>query len=453
MFISIANSIGSLRRGGGVDPDAAAFLAAAGITGATETAAVNTLVTDLKSDGLWSKMKALYPFVTDNRNLLGYTEDFGNAYWTKNNATVTTNTTTAPNGTTTADTITPTTSNSYHSAGTTSSVISGSVVVVNSVYVKSNGYNYVGLSDNTTGQAVFNLSDGSIVSSDSGITAFTPENVGNGWWRISIRFTATTSRGLGIDVWNNATKTPYAGNGTSGIFIWGAQLELGSTASTYQPIATTQQSYISSQFKYNLKDPRDLDAAFRLVFNGGWTHSSTGATPNGTNGYADTKFNTNTNQTVNNYCQSIYLRTSSMGSGFISDMGNYRSQFLPITNIESNATIRYQYCWDFTAGNGSASITTTDSSGLWGISRTATNSWVSFERNTAVSKTTTTTQSTIPNNNVYLGATNGNGTASAFSFRQIAFSHLSDGLSSSEFNNFYTAVQAFQTTLNRAIAP
>ena len=41
--------------------------------------------------------------------------------------------------------------------------------------------------------------------------------------------------------------------------------------------------------KYNLKDPRDLDAAFRLVFNGGWTHSSTGATPNGTNGYADTK--------------------------------------------------------------------------------------------------------------------------------------------------------------------
>jgi len=37
--------------------------------------------------------------------------------------------------------------------------------------------------------------------------------------------------------------------------------------------------------KWNLKDPRDLDAAFRLVFNGGWTHSSTGATPNGTNGF------------------------------------------------------------------------------------------------------------------------------------------------------------------------
>jgi len=44
--------------------------------------------------------------------------------------------------------------------------------------------------------------------------------------------------------------------------------------------------------KWNLKDPRDLDAAYRLVFNGGWTHSSTGALPNGTNAYANTFFNT-----------------------------------------------------------------------------------------------------------------------------------------------------------------
>ena len=35
--------------------------------------------------------------------------------------------------------------------------------------------------------------------------------------------------------------------------------------------------------KWNLKDPRDLDIAFRLVFSGGWTHSSTGALANGTN--------------------------------------------------------------------------------------------------------------------------------------------------------------------------
>ena len=46
-----------------LDADAAAFLAAAGITDATITSAINTLVIDMKDDGLWSKMDAIYPFV------------------------------------------------------------------------------------------------------------------------------------------------------------------------------------------------------------------------------------------------------------------------------------------------------------------------------------------------------------------------------------------------------
>ena len=47
----------------------------------------------------------------------------------------------------------------------------------------------------------------------------------------------------------------------------------------------------AAQHKFNLKNPLDTDAAFRLVFSGGWTHSANGALPNGTNGYADTKVN------------------------------------------------------------------------------------------------------------------------------------------------------------------
>jgi hypothetical protein len=44
----------------------------------------------------------------------------------------------------------------------------------------------------------------------------------------------------------------------------------------------------ASTHKYNLKNPLDTDAAFRLTFSGGWTHSANGVQPNGTNGYADT---------------------------------------------------------------------------------------------------------------------------------------------------------------------
>jgi hypothetical protein len=48
---------------GATDADATAFLNAAGITDATITAAIQQLVIDLKFYSIWSKCKAIYPFV------------------------------------------------------------------------------------------------------------------------------------------------------------------------------------------------------------------------------------------------------------------------------------------------------------------------------------------------------------------------------------------------------
>ena len=48
---------------GGFDPDAQAFITAAGITDNTQKTAINTLVLDMKGFGIWTKMKAIYPFV------------------------------------------------------------------------------------------------------------------------------------------------------------------------------------------------------------------------------------------------------------------------------------------------------------------------------------------------------------------------------------------------------
>ena len=45
------------------DPDAQAFITAAGITDNTQKSAINTLVLDMKGFGIWTKMKAIYPFV------------------------------------------------------------------------------------------------------------------------------------------------------------------------------------------------------------------------------------------------------------------------------------------------------------------------------------------------------------------------------------------------------
>jgi hypothetical protein len=194
-------------------------------------------------------------------------------------------------------------------------------------------------------------------------------------------------------------------------------------------------------------------SSFTGTFTSGWTFASTGVTPNGTSAYFDTTLNSNTQLSYLSASISVYVRTSTMLTGFPVDMGNAATGYTPLMQIESNGTgtARNQYCWDFTANRGAASITTTNASGMWGVSRTASSTWVSFERNTSVSKTTTTTVSILPNFNLFIGATNLLGSATQYSSREISFSHIGDGLTVSEFTNFYTAVQAFQTTLSRQV--
>tara|TARA_R110001632_G_scaffold232838_1_gene374823 strand:+ start:1513 stop:2352 length:840 start_codon:yes stop_codon:yes gene_type:complete len=72
------NRIGRLVVGNATDINAQAFLTATGITDATITSAINTLVTTMKADGIWTKMYALYPFVggtasTNSYNLIDTT--------------------------------------------------------------------------------------------------------------------------------------------------------------------------------------------------------------------------------------------------------------------------------------------------------------------------------------------------------------------------------------------
>ena len=56
-------SIGGIGSGDSFDPEAQSFITAAGITDPTQQLAINTLVVSLKANGLWTKMKAIYPFV------------------------------------------------------------------------------------------------------------------------------------------------------------------------------------------------------------------------------------------------------------------------------------------------------------------------------------------------------------------------------------------------------
>jgi hypothetical protein len=172
-------------------------------------------------------------------NLALRSEEFDNAYWTPLELTVTPNTTVAPNGETTADTLTESANNAARAISSSSSGISftSGTVYTFSVFAKFNGrFCRLALPSGQFGviSANFDLQNG-IAFNVSG-TGARIVDFGNGWYRCSITSTATSS-GSGVLTITMATTSGgtgiYQGDGTSGIFIWGAQLETVSVATSY----------------------------------------------------------------------------------------------------------------------------------------------------------------------------------------------------------------------------
>lgn len=109
-----------------------------------------------------------------------------------------------------------------------------------SVYAKAGERTRIGLREDQIGrQAVFDLSSGTVVSSGGGSTGSIVA-VGNGWYRCTLTGVWGASSVTRNEIYvlpNTATvaNTSYAGDGTSGLYIWGAQLEAGAFATSYIP--------------------------------------------------------------------------------------------------------------------------------------------------------------------------------------------------------------------------
>jgi hypothetical protein len=438
----------------GVDSDASAFITATGLSDTTQKSAITTLVKDLKSSGLWSKMKAVYPMVTDNYNLLSYTEDITNGVWGKNaSATFSANTTTAPNGTLTADTI-------GSNGGVSSSIFqladnNGNGVYTASIYVKQKINRYfklslTGYSGATQRYAVIvDMSNGTLVSELNTSPALTNKSysivdAGNGWYRISVTATVPSSSFvyLVLECTNststsiNTSNLDYI-NATAGeCYIWGAQIQTGAL-STYQPILTTPSAFMSSQMKYNLKDARDLDAAFRLTWSGGWTYSATGATPNGTNGYIDTNLVGNTNISQGNFGFGIYSRTNSSTVGAYGING--------ALHIYPKYTDGNTYYRIF--GGGSAVTGQTTLGLIYGFNDSTSTSYGWF--NGVKKQTTPSSNYTIPSTNLmFAGNVTGTG---GYDSRQLSFGFASLYLNDSEAQLLNQIVEKYQVALSRGV--
>jgi hypothetical protein len=201
----------------------------------------------------------------------------------------------------------------------------------------------------------------------------------------------------------------------------------------------------ASSHKFNLKNPLDTDAAYRLVFNGGWTHSSTGALPNGTNAYADTKFKPNVG-TLNSNAIGYYIRTvNSSGATDPVNMGAFDSISAASSLLNSASSVSGRLNGNLISGS------ITGGTGLFSISKTASTTTNVYKNSTSVGSGNS--GGSLSANNVFIANLNVQGFpySAAYVNSQFAFAYMCDGLSGTEITNFYTAVQNFNTALNRQI--
>lgn len=202
-----------------LDSDAQEFIKATGIKDNAVVSYINNYVVKLKRFGLWSKIKALYPFVSDNRNLASYTESI-NAVSLGTNATLST-TEPSPTGSLNAVRVNNAGANPYNFQSFT---LPQNTQYTFSVYVRA-----------VTGTVNFgmyvNYNNGSGNLPNTNFTATTT------WQRFNITFNTSTFPNNWFTVINFMT-----GN----IEFWGWQLELGSTATAYQPVLGDDMEIITA---------------------------------------------------------------------------------------------------------------------------------------------------------------------------------------------------------------
>jgi hypothetical protein len=157
-------------------------------------------------------------------NLLTYSEQFDNAAWAKTSSTVTANAATAPDGTAAAEKITPSAVLGFQHGVDAILALGGSYNV--SIYAKAAEYSFlvIALNNSSSTAVSFNLLTGEVGSNPSAYAA-SIEGVGDGWFRCNFSFTPGTGNNrIRFIARNDATVANWTPDGTSGIFIWGAQL-------------------------------------------------------------------------------------------------------------------------------------------------------------------------------------------------------------------------------------
>ena len=257
----------------------------------------------------------------------------------------------------------------------------------------------------------------------------------NGYWT-----SWTTSYGSLTTAWIAAT-------GETDLTILGALNTLESDLTTYGLTSKMKALYpmvggTAGKHSYNFMNT----AQYQITWSGGLTHSSTGVLPNGVNGFGfwNTVLTSSLGLLPNNLHISSYVRTNNVSTNAfeiqIKDNGG-NNHVLQAKNPNNNSAM-----YGFTGGSTIA-VANADSRGFY-IGGATSSSSTKFYKNGTLIGSSSGAQSTFPG--IYMDLTLF-GSYSGGATREQAFASLGTGLTDTEAANFYTAVQAFQTTLGRQV--
>ena len=199
--------------------------------------------------------------------------------------------------------------------------------------------------------------------------------------------------------------------------------------------------------KFNLVNPQDTDAAFRLNFQGGWTHNSSGAKPDGVSGtYADTFAVPNTLFTTTNASFSYYSFTNNAAASMAEIGANDTSATVGETLLALRWVTGNQFVFLGQIG-GSGGVSGTSSGYLILNKDVNVEGW----RNGTRVVNTATTVTTITSRPFYLAAQNNGTTSNRNSSRGCSFSHIGQSLPTGGPAIFTTIVNNFQKALQRNV--
>ena len=202
-------------------------------------------------------------------NLVEYSEYTGSDYWNKTGLDHTDNATISPEGVQNASLVTETIDNSQHLINiyyqNRPNVAAGSVT--HSVRVKDNGIGTIILYNNGSSggaSAIFDISAGTKGAIGGSATSSDIKPLGNGWYEIYMTFTALAGNSS-IAIYMR-TQATYSGDGTSGIYIYGAQMEEGSYPTSYIPNHSGGSVTRGEETTSYLTLPETLTDDFTLFF-------------------------------------------------------------------------------------------------------------------------------------------------------------------------------------------